>query len=64
MKNLQERLKSYKLDINNRLEISEITTGSMTIFTSMVFEDEENNVLVIDRTLLILSKPKFVIYYF
>ena len=56
MKDIQDRLKPYKLAINNRLELSEITTGSVTIFTSIVFDNNENRVIVIDKMIFILSK--------
>ena len=56
MRDIQKRLKPYKLMINNRLELNEIMTGSATIFASMIFNDQESTVVVVERTLFILGK--------
>ena len=45
---LQQTLKPYKLEDNNKLEFNEIITGAFTIFASIIFNDEENNVPTID----------------
>ena len=52
---LQNKLSPYKLKENNRLESYEILTGSMTIFSSMVFEDEQNSVTAINMIIFILG---------
>ena len=45
---LQYFLKPYKLDSNNRLEFNEIITGTFTVFTSIIFENEDDSVAIID----------------
>ena len=52
---LQNKLSPYKLKENNRLESYEILTGSLTIFSSMVFEDEQNSVTAINMIIFILG---------
>ena len=39
---IQEKLKPYNTDENNTLEKLEILTGTLTIFATLIFEDEEN----------------------
>ena len=39
---IQEKLKPYNTDENNKLEKLEILTGTLTIFATLIFEDEEN----------------------
>ena len=56
IRNLQYKLKPYKLKVNNSLELSEITTGAFTIFASVIFNEDDNNVVIVDRLLFILSK--------
>ena len=50
---LQQILKPYQLNSNNKLEINEIITGAFTIFASIIFNDEENNVPNIDIIIFI-----------
>ena len=56
---IQKRLQPYKLMTNNKLESFEILTGSMTIFSSMIFEDEENSVNLINLIVFILGNYLF-----
>ena len=39
---IQQKLKPYSTDQNNELESLEILTGTLTIFATLIFEDEEN----------------------
>ena len=39
---IQEKLKPYNIDEYNKLEKLEILTGTLTIFATLIFEDEEN----------------------
>ena len=39
---IQEKLKPYNTDENNELENLEILTGTVTIYATLIFEDEEN----------------------
>ena len=39
---IQEKLKPYNTDENNTLEKLEILTGTLTMFATLIFEDEEN----------------------
>ena len=39
---IQEKLKPYNTDENNKLENLEILTGTVTIYATLIFEDEEN----------------------
>ena len=51
---IQQILKPYHLDSNNKLEFNEIITGTFTIFSSIVFNDHEDKVSTID-TLVFLA---------
>ena len=42
MLRIQEKLKPYNTDQYNKLENLEILTGTLTIFATLIFEDEEN----------------------
>ena len=39
---IQQRLKPYNTNEHNMLENLEILTGTLTIFATLIFEDEEN----------------------
>ena len=39
---IQQVLKPYNTNENNDLEKLEILTGTLTIFATLIFEDEEN----------------------
>ena len=39
---IQQKLKPYSTDQNNELESLEILTGTLTIYATLIFEDEEN----------------------
>ena len=42
MLRIQEKLKPYNTDQYNKLENLEIMTGTLTIYATLIFEDEEN----------------------
>ena len=56
IRNLQYKLNPYKLKMNNNLELSEITTGTFTIFTSVVFNEDDNNFVILERICFVFSK--------
>ena len=39
---IQQKLKPYNTDENNDLENLEVLTGTLTIYATLIFEDEEN----------------------
>ena len=57
---LQQTLKPYKLDSNNKLEFNEIITGAFTIFASIIFKDDKSNVSTIDFLVFIAGIYKYV----
>ena len=42
MLRIQQRLKPYSTNEHNDLENLEILTGTVTIYATLIFEDEEN----------------------
>ena len=42
MLRIQEKLKPYNTDQYNKLENLEILTGTLTIYATLIFEDEKN----------------------
>ena len=57
---LQNKLRPYKLMRNNKLEEYEIVTGSLTIFSSMVFEDEQNSITFLNLIIFLSGKHIFI----
>ena len=39
---IQQKFKPYSIHQNNELESLEILTGTLTIYATLIFEDEEN----------------------
>jgi hypothetical protein len=56
MLRLQKYLSPYKLEQNNILEFNEMTTGAFTIFATMVFAEETQEVAAINIGTFIISK--------
>ena len=42
MLRIQQKLKPYNTDQYNSLENLEILTGTLTVYATLIFEDEEN----------------------
>ena len=45
---IQKKFEPYKTDSYNKLEFNEIVTGTLTIYATMIYQDEENNQPTID----------------
>lgn len=54
---IQLKLKPYKADLNNHLELQEIITGAFTIFSTLIFEESE--AAVVNFIIFIISKYIF-----
>ena len=52
---IQRILRPYKLDSNNKLEFSEIITGTMTVFACIIFSHEEDNVFILDLAVFLIG---------
>ena len=61
---LQYFLKPYKLDSNNNLEFNEIITGTFTVFTSIIFENEDNSVAIIDFLVFLAGNYQIILFMF
>ena len=60
---IQQILKPYKLDSNNKLEFNEIITGTFTIYASIVFNDDEDKVPTINFIVYLAGNHhKFIIF--
>ena len=62
---IQQYLKPYKLDSNNKLEINEVFSGAFTIFAIIIFDDQEENVPIVDFMVFLAGKYlKYLIFKF
>ena len=57
---LQIKLAPYKLKLHNKLEFNEISTGTFTMFTILIFEFADKQIQVFN--FLVLLACKYILY--